>query len=41
MDPLLQFAVGGAWAILVAFGGFWFAGGFERPKKKPHDIPAE
>ncbi len=35
MDPLLQFLIGGVWAIIVAVGGFWFVGGFERPKKPP------
>jgi hypothetical protein len=40
MSPLLQFLIGGVWAIVVAVGGFWFAGGFDRPKKPPH-IAAE
>ncbi len=43
MDPLVQFLIGGIWTIVVAFGGFWFAGGFERPKKTlaPPHIAAE
>lgn len=42
MDPLLQFLIGGISAIVIAFGGFWFFGGFDPPRaKKPHDVPAE
>ncbi len=41
MPPLLQFLIGSVWAILVAFGGLWFAGVLDRPRKKPPQVAAE
>jgi hypothetical protein len=34
MDPIIQFLIGAIWAVIVAFGGLWFAGGFEPPPRK-------
>jgi hypothetical protein len=40
MDPLLQFAIGGVWAVMIALGWLWLVGGFAKPKP-PATPPAE
>ncbi|MDX2236715.1 MAG: hypothetical protein NW203_04045 [Hyphomonadaceae bacterium] len=41
MDPMVQFALGGAATIVIVFGVLWLFGGLDAPPRKEPPVAAE